>query len=103
MIFTITDTARISLAEIVLFLKNNWTERELNVLRKDIAKFKKSILVGVIQHPSSEFSSNIRYMLIAKRQIKVFYEMKQDEVVVKLFWHCKQNPDRLKNFLKENL
>lgn len=100
--FTVTNTARISLAEIVLFLKNNWTQKELAVLRNDIAKFKKTRLDGVIQHPSTDFSSSIRFTLIAKRQIKIFYEIRQDEVVVKLFWHCKQNPDKLRSFLKSS-
>lgn len=99
MIFTVTDTARISLAEIVLFLKNNWTQKELAVLRSDIAKFKKTMLDGIIQHPSTLFSSGIRYMLIAKKQVKIFYELKTNEVVVKLFWHCKQNQDKLKSLL----
>lgn len=40
-------------------------------------------------------------MLIAKKQVKIYYQLKQNDVVAKLFWHCKQNPEKLKDLLGE--
>ncbi|SEV98012.1 hypothetical protein SAMN05421841_0464 [Chryseobacterium wanjuense] len=40
-------------------------------------------------------------MSIGKKQIKLMYEIKTDEIVIKLFWHCKQDPIKLKNILNE--
>lgn len=56
----------------------------------------------LVKHPSPEMFPDIKYTLIGKKQIKLFYEIKKNEIVIKLFWHCKQDPIRLKNFLNKN-
>ncbi len=99
---TISETARISLDEIIDFLKVRWTAKEINVLKNDIDKFRKTIMDDIVKHPSLEIFPDLKYTLIGKKQIKLFYEIKKNEIVIKLFWHCKQDPIRLKNILDEH-
>ncbi|WP_336733790.1 hypothetical protein [Chryseobacterium sp. VD8] len=98
---TISETARISLSEIIDFLNSKWTAKEIAVLENDIKKFRQTIKDNIVKHPSLENFPDIKYTLIGKNQIKMMYEIKTDEIVVKLFWHCRQNPVRLKYFLSK--
>ncbi|MCS3870906.1 hypothetical protein J3D55_003822 [Chryseobacterium ginsenosidimutans] len=98
---TISETARISLDEIIDFLKAKWTAKEITVLENDIKKFRQTIIDDIVKHPSLEKFPNIKYTLIGKKQIKLIYEIKTDEIVVKLFWNCKQDPIKLKYFLNK--
>lgn len=98
---TISETAKISLKEIIYFLNAKWKIKEITVLENDIKKFIQTIEDSIVKHPSLELFPNIKYTLIGKKQIKLIYEIKADEVVIKLFWHCKQNTVKLKYILTE--
>lgn len=82
---TISETARISLEEIVDFLQMHWTKKEIAVLKSDIKKFRQTINDKIIKHPSLERFPEIKYTLIGKKQIKLIYEIKKDEIIIKLF------------------
>lgn len=97
----ISETARISLDEIIDFLRAKWTAKEISVLENDIKKFRQTIIDGIVKHPSLEKFPNVKYMLIGKKQIKLIYEIKPDEILIKLFWHCKQDPKKLKDILNK--
>ena len=97
---TISSTARISLEEIIDFLKRRWTKKEINTLKNDIKKFRKIINDGIVKNQSLENFPKIQFMLICKKQVKILYEIKGNEVVVKLFWYCKQDPQKLRDLLK---
>jgi len=98
---TFSSTAKTSLEEIILFLKRKWTQREINVLKNDIKHFRKTINEGLIIHQSLEKFPKIKFTLIGKKQVKIFYEVKENEILIKLFWHCKQNPKKLSKLLKQ--
>ncbi|ANF51700.1 hypothetical protein A0O34_14820 [Chryseobacterium glaciei] len=93
---TISETARISLDEIIDFLQAKWTAKEIAV-----RKFRQTMIDGIIKHQSLEKSPNIKFTLIGKKQVKLFYEIKTDEIVIKLFWHCKKDPLQLKDLLNK--
>lgn len=82
---TISETTRISLEEIVDFLQMHWTKKEIAVLKSDIKKFRQTINDNIIKHPSLERFPEIKYTLIGKKQIKLIYEIKEDEIIIKLF------------------
>lgn len=42
---------------------------------------------------------NLRFALIGKKQIKVFFDLENDSVVILLFWANKKNPENLKYLL----
>ncbi|KAA0128158.1 hypothetical protein FY557_10625 [Chryseobacterium sp. SN22] len=69
---TISETARISLDEIIDFLKVRWTVKEINVLKNDLKKFRKTIMDDLVKYLSLETLPNIKYTLIGKKQIKLF-------------------------------
>ncbi|MCD9853181.1 hypothetical protein LUD75_00565 [Epilithonimonas sp. JDS] len=82
---TVTPTARISLNEIISFLKIRWTQREIDLLKSDIKKFRQTINEGIIVHQALGKFPHIRFAIIAKKQVKIFYEIKEDSVLIKLF------------------
>ncbi|WP_449401220.1 hypothetical protein [Chryseobacterium wanjuense] len=96
---TISETAKNSLEEIIDFLKAKWTTKEIAVLENDIKKFRQIIIDDIVKHPSLERFPSIKYTLIGKKQIKLIYEIKTDQIIIKLFWHCKQDPIKLKHLL----
>ena len=46
-----------------------------------------------------EFSQNIFQALIGNRNVKFYFSVNQEEILVLFFLNCRQNPDRL-DFLK---
>jgi len=46
-----------------------------------------------------KFSENIFQALIGNRNVKLYFTVDSDEILVLLFLNCRQNPDRL-DFLK---
>ncbi|UZT99539.1 hypothetical protein ODZ84_08255 [Chryseobacterium fluminis] len=90
---TISETAKISLKEIIYFLEAKWTAKEIAVLKNDIAQFRQTIIDDIVKHPSLEKFPDLKYTLIGKKQIKLIYEIKTEEILITLFWHCKQDPD----------
>lgn len=100
--FVISSTAIISLKEILDFLERWWTKKEIITLKNDIKKFRQTIHEGIIKHQSLEDFPQIQFVLIGKKQVKLFYEIQENIIVIKLFWHCKQDPGKMKNILKDN-
>lgn len=98
--FILTATARISLENILEFLRNKWTEMEILSLQRDIENFKETILDRIVTHQYFENNTKVQFMLLANKQVKVYYQIIEDEVVIKLFWHCKQNPESLIELLR---
>jgi len=99
---TISETAKISLKEIIDFLNIKWTIKEITVLENDIKKFRQTLKDDIVKHPSLEQFPNIKYTLIGKKQVQLMYEVKTDEIVIKLFWHCRRDQIKLKQILTEN-
>jgi hypothetical protein len=66
---TISETARISLNEIIDFLQAKWTAKELAVLQTDIRKFKQTMIDDIIKHQSLEKYPNIKFTLIGKIKV----------------------------------
>jgi len=97
--FIITPRAASSLEQITEFLKQRWTHKELSVFKNDIRKFKRTMNEKIIIHPNLEKFPNVKYTFIGKKQVKLFYEVKENTVVIKLFWHCRQNPENIQKLL----
>ncbi|WP_373707803.1 hypothetical protein [Kaistella sp.] len=95
-----SQIALTSLEDVTDFIRERWTDREMNVLRTDIKKFKQTLHDGIIEHQRFSDSPNLRFTLIGKRQVKLIYELIGEDVIIKLFWHCKKDPKKIKHFLK---
>lgn len=98
-----SDFALDSLQDIVDFLHQNWTEKEIAVLRKDISDFEIKVQENHKLFPVSQYDDNIREALIGKKQVKILFEKSNNEIRILLFWNNKGNPHRLIEFLKKTL
>ena len=96
-----SETAIKSLGVILEFLELKWTNKQIDFLKSEILKFEETISENIITHQSISINSNIKFMLIAKKQVKIFYRKQNNDVVrVLAFWHSKGNPQQLKKLLK---
>ena len=96
----LSSTAKSSLKEIIEFLKVKWTEKEIAVMKNDIKKFKQIMKDGIIKHPTVDGFPNLKYSLIGNNQVKIYYSIEDGEVLIRLFWHCKKDPIKMKELLK---
>lgn len=94
-----TEIALESLKEITDFLKHNWTERERKNLNDDIIKFINSLNENIITYPKYKKDKEIRFALVGKKQVKIFFEKKKMSVDIYLFWPTKKNPKLLNSIL----
>ncbi|MFC0427042.1 hypothetical protein [Chryseobacterium scophthalmum] len=90
-----------SLQEITDFLNHRWSERELKLFKKDLEKFKQSLNDKIISYPTVNSDNKLRFALLGKKQVKVYFDIKIDSVEVLLFLPSKGNPDNLKNLLNK--
>lgn len=96
-----SETALKTLSEIIDFLEHKWTSKEIDKLKNDIFKFEQTIYENIITHQYYLKESEIRFMLIAKKQVKIFYKKTIDnKVQVIAFWHSKGSTKNLRKLLK---
>ena len=53
----------------------------------------------IISYPKINSKDNLRFALIGKKQVKVFFELHDDSVEILLFWANKKDPENLKYLL----
>ena len=92
------DTLK-SLQEITDFLNYRWSEKELKSFRKDLEKFKQSLNDKIISYPTIDSDSKLRFTLLGKKQVKVYFDIQIDSVEILLFWANKKDPENLKYLL----
>lgn len=90
-----------SLQEIINFLSEKWTNKEISVMRNDIEVFQQKVLENFKIYPISKYDKNVREALIGNKQVKILFEIKNLEVHILLFWSNKGNTDRLFELLKK--
>ena len=95
-----SPSSKISLLKIITFLRENWTKKEIEVLKRDISAFKIQMKDGIVRHQKLDNQTNIYFTLIGNKQVKLYYEIKTEVILIKLFWSCKDNPKILKKLLK---
>ena len=75
-----SQTALKTLDLIIEFLEKKWTSKQIENLKNDIFKFEQTIFYNLIAHQFYSKATEIRFMLIAKRQVKIFYLKKNYEI-----------------------
>ena len=88
-----------TLQEIIEFLESKWTNKENQNLNNDFEKFIQSLDDRIISYPKINSKDNLRFALIGKKQVKVFFELHDDSVEILLFWANKKYPENLKYLL----
>ncbi|WP_027382815.1 type II toxin-antitoxin system RelE/ParE family toxin [Epilithonimonas caeni] len=92
-----TKEAEESLIEIAEFLYYRWTENEIRDLYAELETVLENVSQNLVVY--EKFSENIFQALIGNRNVKFYFSVNQDEILVLFFLNCRQNPDRL-DFLK---
>ncbi len=92
-----TKEAEESLIEIAEFLYYRWTEKEIQDLYSELETVLENVSEKRVVY--QEFSENIFQALIGNRNVKFYFSVSQEEILVLFFLNCRQNPERL-DFLK---
>lgn len=92
-----TKEAEESLIEIAEFLYYRWTEKEIKDLYSELETVLENVSQNLVVY--EKFSENIFQALIGNRNVKLYFTINPDEILVLFFLNCRQNPDRL-DFLK---
>ncbi|MGA9211724.1 hypothetical protein [Kaistella sp.] len=90
-----------SLDEIVDFLENRWTEKELRIFENDFRQFIKSLEEKIISYPFAEEQKVLRFALLGKKQVKVYFDLQADSAEIILFLPSKSNPEKINQILKK--
>jgi plasmid stabilization system protein ParE len=97
-----SDAAVESLKEITDFLSERWTQKELKLLNKDLEKLIESFNDRIVSYPTIDLDSQLRFTLLGKKQVKVYFEVQIDCIEILLFLPSKGNPENInKLFNKE--
>lgn len=96
-----SDIAVESLQEIITFLNEHWSPRELKVFNKDLEKLIQSFQDELISYPFVQSDSQVRFALIGKKQIKVYFDVRTESIEILLFLPSKGNPENILKFLNE--
>lgn len=92
-----TKEAEESLIEIAEFLYYRWTDKEIRDLYAELETVLENVSQSLVVY--EKFSENIFQALIGNRNVKLYFTVDSDEILVLFFLNCRQNPDRLA-FLK---
>lgn len=92
-----TKEAEESLVEIAEFLYYRWTAKEIQDFYTELENVLENVSSKRVTY--QKFSENIFQALIGNRNVKFYFSVKADEILVLFFLNCRQNPERLE-FLK---
>lgn len=59
--------------------------------------------IAAIDPVFEDFAETIRSLVVVKGRFKVTYYVENDIIYVIIVWSCRQNPERLKKYLKRRL
>ncbi|MGD1319827.1 hypothetical protein [Chryseobacterium sp. 2R14A] len=74
-----------SLQEVIDFLNHRWSDKELNLFKEDLEKFKQSLNDKIISYPKIDSDSKLRFALLGKKQVKVYFDIQIDSFEILLF------------------
>jgi len=82
--------AHFSLKEIRTYLAQRWTRKELETLKKEINRELENVSIGLVKH--QEYSAGIFYAFVGKKNVKMFYTIEKNEILVLDFFSVKKDP-----------
>jgi hypothetical protein len=92
-----TDKAKFTFSEIILFLENNWTEKEIETFVSKTFHIISLIQVNPLIFKSSSKRKNFHLAVIDKNNVLVYmHNYKQNRIEILILWDVKQNPKKLK-------
>ena len=92
-----TDKAKFTFSEIMLFLENNWTEKEIETFVSKTFHIISLIEVNPLLFRSSTKRKNVHLAVIDKNNVLVYkHNFKKNRIEILIFWDVTQNPKKLK-------
>jgi plasmid stabilization system protein ParE len=88
------EQAEFSLKEIRIYLSIRWTRKELVTLKREINTELENISLGLVKH--QKYSEDIYYTFVGKKNVKMFYTLNKDEILVLDFFNVKRNPESIR-------
>lgn len=90
------------LKRLLIFLNYRWSEKELKLFKDDLKKFKQSLNDKIISYPAIDSDSKLKFALLGKKQVKVYFDVQSEFVEILLFLPSKGNPKNLQKILKRD-
>lgn len=92
-----TKEAEESLIEIAEYLYYRWTEKEITDFYSELEEVLENVKDKRVVY--QKFSENIYQALFGNRNVKLYFSVSNEEILVLFFLNCRQNPKRL-DFLR---
>ena len=89
-----TIEARTQLSEILTYLEDNWTEKEIRNFFRKLDKGVNTISNSPYQHKKSVRRNGTREYQVTS-QVTLFYSVDESMVVILLLWSNRMNPEDL--------
>lgn len=90
-----TTVAEDSFSEIIAFLEERWSEREARNFVRKSNRLIKQISHFPYSYEASVHNPEVRKGFVAK-QCSLFYEVKEDVIVLLYFWDNRREPESVK-------
>jgi plasmid stabilization system protein ParE len=90
-----TDEAISNLESILDYLKNSWTQREINNFKKKLSKQIDLIEKNPKLFPVSRYNSRLRKAVLSKQTI-IFYELSGQVIYLVYLFNTKQSVEKIK-------
>lgn len=74
-----SEEAVINLEDTINYIKNRWTEKEVNNFKKKLRKQLALIVKNPFMFPSTELRANLRKAVLS-RQTSIFYEVSEQTI-----------------------
>lgn len=95
-----SDDAISSLEEVVDFLKDNWTQKEIDVFELEFDNFLNNVKENFIVYPKVPNFKNLQVALIGNKQVKVYFHCDIEVLELILFLPSKADLKKLSYILK---
>ena len=97
-----TKIAKLTLKKNVDFLKILWTDKEVAEFLDDVDNLTRTLKEGKFLM-FQEYSKNIRSALIGRKHVRVYFKLQNKNLIkILLYFHTKEAPKKLREYLKNN-
>lgn len=89
--------AEIHRNEILEFLTQNWTEKEVKTFVEEYESVVDNLKAKLVTYPFYSRTHKIQYALIGKKHVKMFFKIypKENLILVFDFFNVKKNPNKI--------
>jgi len=90
-----SDRASDDLRNIINYLSENWTQKEIKKFAKRLEKRLQIITINPRLYPLTKKRKNVRRSVLTKQTI-VYYQVTEDTITIVTLFDARRNPSKLK-------